>query len=77
MSYDIYPFPPSGRPEEPETTPGMTGRAAQSARQRLAESEQVDYASATIADLCCVIGSLQATVQLLLLAIDTDNGDDR
>ncbi|MFI5673048.1 hypothetical protein [Streptomyces sp. NPDC051704] len=61
----------------PETAPGMVGRAAQSARQLLAESEQVDYASATDLELCRVIGSLQATVQLLLLAIDTDNGDDR
>ncbi|MFD6914042.1 hypothetical protein [Streptomyces virginiae] len=61
----------------PKTTPGMVGRAAQTARQLLAEHDEFDYAAATDLDLCRLIGRLQATVQLLLLAIDTDNGDDR
>lgn len=57
------------------SNPGMTARAAQTARQLLTNSEQFDYANATDLDLCRLIGSLQAGLQILLLAV-TEPADD-
>ncbi|MGW8506306.1 hypothetical protein [Streptomyces sp. CLCI03] len=63
------------------STPGMTARAAQTARQLLAKCEQFDFENATDLDLCRLIGSLQASLQILLLAIseptDDKNGEAR